>query len=168
MKKKKILAVLLASVLLVLPVISASAADMQQTGEVTEAQEAAGEASVAQEAMEAEEDLTEDSGETSSDDKTDEDAGQWIEDELSGIEDTAAHTCTITFQGNNAYNFSMGVTDKAGNETQYQDGESEIFMVDKEKPTVKVQTNPNQWEVFEEESKILMPVVAEGESGYES
>ncbi len=88
---------------------------------------------------------------------------EWTdEDELSGIEDTAAQTCTITFQGNNAYNFSMGVTDMAGNETQYQDGESDIFMVDKEKPTVKVQTNPNQWEVFEEESKMLMPVVAEG------
>lgn len=80
-------------------------------------------------------------------------------DELSGKEDTATHTCTITFQGNTAYHFTFGVIDMAGNETQYRDGNADIFMVDKEKPTVRVQKNENQWEVFEEGTETLMPVV---------
>lgn len=80
-------------------------------------------------------------------------------DDLSGKEDTATHTCTITFQGNTAYHFTFGVIDMAGNETQYRNGNAEIFTVDKEKPTVKVQKNENQWEVFEEGTETLMPVV---------
>lgn len=59
------------------------------------------------------------------------------QDKLGGISDSAAYTCTITYQGSSAYNFSMHVTDLAGKEKTYHtDGTSDIFMVDKGKPSL--------------------------------
>lgn len=60
------------------------------------------------------------------------------EDGLGGKSDDAAHTCTVTYPGNSAYQFSMEVTDLAGNRANYhRDGSADIFIVDKANPTLR-------------------------------
>lgn len=65
----------------------------------------------------------------------------WTSSSDAGISDSAVHTCTVNFDGDGDYAFSLKCTDLAGNSAEY--GKTDSFTVDKTVPEIEVTYDNN-------------------------
>ena len=65
--------------------------------------------------------------------------GSWKTGSGAGTSDNNQNTCTIVYDTDGDYTFTMSVTDKAGNKSEY--GHTDSFTIDKTKPVISVTYN---------------------------